>query len=76
MSEEINNPPAFPLAFETYDREGAVDDSTFGMSLRDYFAGQALQGLLAQGQGMCYSSEWAADAYKVADDMLKERGEK
>jgi hypothetical protein len=40
---------------------------TPGMSLRDWFAGQALQGLLAGG-GSCHDS--AHDAYLVADMLL------
>jgi hypothetical protein len=43
-----------------------------GMSLRNYFAGQALAGLLAQLPGD--SRKVAVDlAYRLADEMLVER---
>lgn len=45
-----------------------------GMTLRDYFAAQALQGILV-GRTLLHD-EWAADAYAMADAMLKARGEK
>lgn len=48
-----------------------------GMSLRDYFAGQALTGLcsLQDGTGLWqYDAKGAAEsAYEVADAMLAER---
>ena len=45
-----------------------------GMTLRDYMAGKALQGLLSTVK----NEEWKADevasiAYQVADEMLKAR---
>jgi hypothetical protein len=46
-----------------------------GMTLRDYFAGQALAGLCAK-----YSAdddEWfGRRAYQIADELLEERSEK
>ena len=42
------------------------------ITLRDYFAAHALQGLLAVGAG-CGPSECAYDAYLCADAMLEER---
>lgn len=47
-----------------------------GMTLRDYFAAKAMQGLLAQSQGTALGSrvEAAAEyAYAMADAMLEER---
>jgi hypothetical protein len=45
-----------------------------GMSLRDYFAAAALQGLLAANPGPTATSEFlAADAYGIADAMLEEK---
>jgi hypothetical protein len=45
-----------------------------GMSLRDFFAGQALMGMLAAGDIEAEVYEAAADyAYSYADAMLKER---
>jgi len=45
-----------------------------GMTLRDYFAGQALIGLLAGGKHFMFTSkEDAARAYYMADAMLEAR---
>jgi hypothetical protein len=67
-----NGGPAFPVP----DR-----DSGKGMSLRDYFAGQALQGWAAAGQVLVEMKEggpfgnMANWAYQVADAMLAARGQ-
>lgn len=63
--------PAFPAPII------GVDDHE-GMSLRDYFAAKAMQGLLAQSQGLALGSsvETGADyAYAMADAMLKARNQ-
>jgi hypothetical protein len=47
-----------------------------GMSLRDWFAGQALAGLIAQSAGTATGSDKALGArwaYQMADAMLKAR---
>lgn len=45
-----------------------------GMSLRDWFAGKALQGLLASGDEQCEAfAEAAHYAYSYADAMIAER---
>ena len=69
------NIPAFPAP------TGVSHITEQGMTLRDYFAAKALQGLLANpklqkeilGQGGCLSG-WIEDsAYSFADAMLKAR---
>jgi len=45
-----------------------------GMTLRDYFAGQALAGMLAHGVSHEGEAVAAEVAYSYADDMLKARG--
>jgi len=75
----MNNPPAFPIPFETHHD---------GMTLRDYFAAKALQGYIsARGwhPDFTYPADFnfdagkrAADAvavasYQYADAMLKAR---
>ena len=56
-------------AFPIFNERGI---SYFGMSLRDYFAGQALMGLCAaRAEGKHYLV--AGWAYKLADAMLEEK---
>ena len=63
----MNNPQAFPHGNPTHGGEQ-------GMTLRDYFAAQAMQGLLAADTGFTmYSAEIAEIAYKQADEMIKAR---
>lgn len=50
-----------------------------GMSLRDYFAAKAMQGLFAaaaDGGARLGAEEWARIAYTMADAMLHVRQEK
>jgi len=65
MSEENN--PAFPsskvILGKTFDNEG--------MSLRDYFAAKALQGLLANPSHTLEDQEYSEAAYMLADAMLE-----
>ena len=65
---------AFPISGSQYQH-------TEGMTLRDYFAGQALAGNLEQGVENDMHSFWWHDsskiaqrAYAIADAMLKARG--
>jgi hypothetical protein len=45
-----------------------------GMTLRDYFAAKAMQGMFAGRHGSALTpSEWATQAYELADAMLAER---
>jgi hypothetical protein len=71
MSEKTENPPAFPVAVPM-DFQWAHG----GMTLRDYFAGQALAGMLSRDalEREGYEASWFADwAYGVADAMLAAR---
>jgi hypothetical protein len=47
------------------------------MTLRDYFAAQALAGICANQDNRVYgnSMEFARAAYRLADAMLKARGQ-
>ncbi len=66
--------PAFPTEAYDLDRKTTVREE--GMTLRDYFAAKAMQGLLAQSGGTAHSSDvglGAEYAYKMADAMLAER---
>ncbi len=64
----MNNPPAFPSVF----------DHERGMTLRDYFAAKAMQGLVtaSHNDGGCVKCDdkyIAPLAYEIADEMLKAR---
>ena len=70
MKDKIRNEPAFPRQ-ETPDTMGYT-----GMSLRDYFAGQALVGQLMNKLDYGHPpSRVARHSYEFADAMLKERGD-
>ena len=59
--------PAFPVG------SGDMRDPV-GMTLRDYFAAKAVQGYCSrEGSIDCNADDTAADAYAIADAMLKER---
>jgi hypothetical protein len=76
MTDETKNPPAFPF------NETFIDGSAYathpGMTLRDYFAGQALAGLCAnRGWDDAFGPEsaplTAITVYRLADAMLARR---
>ena len=56
--------------------QGGQSEYIGGMSLRDYFAGQALTGLLAADTQERHDEEWmAVSAYSISDAMLAERAQ-
>lgn len=66
MSTRNDGGPAFPILYD--------DLCVTGMTLRDYFAAAALQGLLADEiAGYSTFSDFAEGAYGFADAMLAER---
>lgn len=87
MSDKQTGGPAFPLFtpnnHEHWSNNGirpGSEDFTMGMTMRDYFAGQALAGDLEQGVEDEMSVAWwhepskiAKRAYAIADAMLKAR---
>ena len=65
--EKDDGKPAFPV---TSDQFGHYS----GMSLRDYFAAKAMQGMLANHNYDVWSWDQTCEAcYKAADTMLKVR---
>ena len=67
----MNNLPAFPLHNHGVQTLGM---HISGMTLLDYFAAKAMQGLLAADTGFTmYSAKIAELAYEQADAMLKAR---
>lgn len=70
--------PAFPHAnVRQVTNNGAWKDwhIEHGMTLRDYFAGQALTGLLAEGSDSSFSVVVSC-AYDIAGAMLEERAKR
>lgn len=71
-NKKSENPQAFP---QTWERDGSTDNWENGMSLRDYFANTAMQGIMI-GEDYKYAKtaeDVAKGAYAVADAMLKQR---
>jgi hypothetical protein len=71
MTKINDGGPAFPVA-----EDHKVADSlpwTAGMTLRDWFAGQALAGVLADGTVDLPADRLATTAFGIADAMLKAR---
>ena len=65
--------PAFPKAAE-FDQQGNFFDyGNSGMTLRDWFAGQALAGTLLYSGGTGQFEDYAKQAYMQADAMLAAR---
>ena len=66
MNEIKDGGPAFPVTIPCHKP---------GISIRDYFAAKAMQGLVSHvGSNSWSNSDVAIDAYKLADEMLKARG--
>jgi hypothetical protein len=61
----MNNTPAFPQPINPSEQGR-------GMTLRDYFAAKAMQGLFANGYSLPYA-HLVRDSYGIADMMLKAR---
>lgn len=66
----MNNPPAFPIHWENHHQ---------GMTLRDYMAAKAMQGLM-HNYDICdflEHKDWLEDisitSYQIADAMMKAR---
>jgi len=71
MSAPKNNGgPAFPFRDEGCD--GTFDQFT-GMTLRDYFAGQAMNGIIAESNPSNASDWIGGKAYAIADAMIRAR---
>jgi hypothetical protein len=72
----MNNPPAFPRPLSVDDVDPDITyPAHVGMTLRDYFAAKAMQGLLASGNlpKTMPDADLAECAYALADAMMKAR---
>lgn len=72
--------PAFPYSALLPDKEtrqlaGTMYADNTGMTLRDWFAGLELQGLLNGHMPLATDESFAEHAYKLSDAMLKAREE-
>ncbi len=86
MNESKTGGSAFPVVppLDTDGRSASgYPDPEAGITVRDYFAAKAMQGMLCNGfvpvshdfRQSCaaYVDGWAQIAYQMADAMLKER---
>jgi hypothetical protein len=68
---------AFPMHWSTKEANINVVLENRGMTLRDYFASKAMQGIIASekpgDEEFATPEMYARDAYKYADAMLKAR---
>jgi len=72
MSNKINDGgPAFPSP--PIQHSNGFYSTGNGMTLRDYFAAAALQGILARGQSLSSKKDEVLEAFKYSDAMLKAR---
>ena len=73
----MNNPPAFPHVADIVQVDGnAAFVKTLtqnGMTLRDYFAAKAMQGMVSEPSLRATPEEFASESYKMADAMLVAR---
>lgn len=71
---------AFPRPMFAANRESETcfDNGATGMSLRDWFAGQAMAGMLGVGpvEREPTVTEWAELAYEMADALLTEKAKR
>jgi len=61
---------------KAYTKPGSyavLERPTNGMTLRDYFAGQALAGMMCNPEAFNNPSKAAAWSYQFVDEMLKAR---
>ena len=72
MSTTNNDWTAFPFQITLPNADGKTETTHYnaGMTLRDYFAAKAMQGLMDAAMPM---AEIAKEAYQMADLMLKAR---
>jgi hypothetical protein len=68
MSDDKNSGPAFPWCGDLNE----CPTINLGMTLRDYFAAQAMQGICASGPGHHMTDDAIAKgSYSLADAMLR-----
>ncbi len=75
MNKKESILPNMALFDESGDYKDVYPDKDTGLTIRDYFAGQALVGFMTSKHNhMSYNPEDIAEyVYEIADAMLKER---
>lgn len=72
MKELNDGGPAFPPPM-IFDQSGNQEWVQQGLTIRDWFAGQALAGMVANDHNSLTYGGAAFGAYEYADAMLRER---
>lgn len=72
MNPNPNNIPAFPNRIDCVEDGEMIPMDQSGMSLKDYFAAAAMQGMLASDNESS-EAKIASAAYYMAEAMLAER---
>jgi hypothetical protein len=78
MSTTNDGGPAFPhesIVLRATDNAVAASAVFNGMTLRDYFAAKALQGMMADSQCVSTADDFARSSYALADAMLSARAQ-
>ena len=71
MTKETGG-PAFPV-FHQNEITGYIPPETAGMTMRDYFAAKAMQGMVSDSETDLHIEDIARISYQYADAMLKAR---
>jgi hypothetical protein len=59
---------------EDQKQQAFPDEGNYGISIRDYFAAKAMQAIVSKEVShVSWVDEYAKNAYKMADAMLKAR---
>lgn len=70
MSAQNNGGPAFPCEWDYINSSRAAAN---GMTLRDYFAAKAMQGMILLRSYSGTAAQMAVESYAMADAMLEAR---
>ena len=77
--KKSKNQSAFPLEYEQFSNGCSYKEQEFGMSLRDYFANSAMQGIISSltNTGLSINENHikivSKKSYMYSDAMLEER---
>ena len=74
MTHRHSGGPAFPMPVADQECHGRFESGYGGISMRDYFAAKAIQGICSSGPDRSWTDDMlACEAYRLADAMLKAR---